>query len=136
MATPVRRETTTFSGDGPAKGVGKSDGNGRPPVLIVYAGPNGSGETTMANVMLQHGWPDGCEHINPDNIARDRFGDWNDSGAVLQAVRYAAGSNGWARRTDPEDRRQEPQDYRKPQAGAVAGESGLRLRQLRRRGGA
>ena len=90
MAARVRRETITFSGDGPGKGTSKSEGTGRPPVLIVFAGPNGSGKTTMANVMLQHGWLDGCGHMNPDNIARDLFGDWNDSGAVLQAARYAA----------------------------------------------
>ncbi len=28
--------------------------------------------------------------MNPDEIAKDRFGDWNSPGAVLQAVQWAA----------------------------------------------
>ena len=62
----------------------------RRPVLVVFAGPNGSGKTTMAQVMLQQGWLDGFEYVNPDNIARNRFGDWNDPAAVVRAARYAA----------------------------------------------
>ncbi len=33
---------------------------------------------------------DGCVYINPDNIARDEFGDWNSPDAVLSAARRAA----------------------------------------------
>ena len=32
----------------------------------------------------------GCEYINPDNIARDEFGDWNSLDAVLKAANLAA----------------------------------------------
>ena len=31
----------------------------------------------------------GCEYVNPDNIARDKFGDWNATDSVLQAARHA-----------------------------------------------
>jgi predicted ABC-type ATPase len=30
------------------------------------------------------------EYLNPDDIARDRFGDWNSPDAVLQAAQWAA----------------------------------------------
>ena len=32
---------------------------------------------------------EGCEYVNPDNIARDVFGDWNSPEAVMKAIRYA-----------------------------------------------
>lgn len=36
--------------------------------------------------MLQHDWADGCLFINPDEIAKNEFGDWNSPEAVLKAV--------------------------------------------------
>ena len=60
------------------------------PKLLIIAGPNGSGKTSVTNNILKHEWIKGCEYINPDNIARDKFGDWNSPDAVLKAVRYAA----------------------------------------------
>jgi predicted ABC-type ATPase len=45
--------------------------------LLVVAGPNGSGKTSVTDKILKHIWIEGCEYINPDNIARDVFGDWN-----------------------------------------------------------
>ncbi|MFG6082822.1 zeta toxin family protein [Paracoccus litorisediminis] len=59
------------------------------PVLIVVAGPNGSGKTELTTKILGHNWADGCEYINPDLIARDKFGDWNDAEAVMQAAKAA-----------------------------------------------
>jgi predicted ABC-type ATPase len=59
------------------------------PELIVIAGPNGSGKTSITSRILKHEWIEGCTYINPDNIARDRFGDWNSPEAVLQAANYA-----------------------------------------------
>jgi predicted ABC-type ATPase len=59
------------------------------PLLIVIAGPNGSGKTSLTNKILQHEWVETCEYINPDNIARDVFGDWNDKDAVLNAAKLA-----------------------------------------------
>jgi predicted ABC-type ATPase len=60
------------------------------PKLLIVAGPNGSGKTSVTSKILKHEWIEGCEYINPDNIARDMFGDWNSPDAVMQAVRYAA----------------------------------------------
>lgn len=62
---------------------------GSRPVLIVVAGPNGSGKTTLTEQVLQHRWISGCKYINPDNIARDVYGDWNSPEAVLNAARQA-----------------------------------------------
>ena len=59
------------------------------PRLIVIAGPNGSGKTSVTTQILAHDWAQGCDYINPDNIARDVFGDWNAKETVLQAAQYA-----------------------------------------------
>jgi predicted ABC-type ATPase len=59
------------------------------PKLLIVAGPNGSGKTSITTKILKHVWIDGCEYINPDNIARDIFGDWNSPEAILQAARYS-----------------------------------------------
>lgn len=58
------------------------------PVLIVIAGPNGSGKTTITSKILRHEWMEGAIYINPDQVAQDRFGDWNSPDAILQAVQY------------------------------------------------
>lgn len=52
------------------------------PVLIVIAGPNGSGKTSVTSKILHHEWLEDSEYINPDNVARDVFGDWNNQDAV------------------------------------------------------
>ncbi|OGQ16987.1 MAG: AAA family ATPase [Deltaproteobacteria bacterium RBG_16_71_12] len=59
------------------------------PRLLVVAGPNGSGKTTVTERGLRHEWFHGCEYVNPDNIARDVFGDWNSPDAVLKAATEA-----------------------------------------------
>lgn len=58
------------------------------PVLIVIAGPNGSGKTSVTSKILHHEWLEDSEYINPDNVARDMFGDWNNQDAVLKAANY------------------------------------------------
>jgi len=60
------------------------------PILLVVAGPNGAGKTTVTARLRQDHWSDGVEYLNPDEIARDRFGDWNDPTAVVSAARWAA----------------------------------------------
>ena len=60
------------------------------PKLLIVAGPNGSGKTSVTDKILKHDWIEGCEYINPDDIARDMFGDWNSPDAVLKAARYTA----------------------------------------------
>ena len=65
------------------------------PVLIVIAGPNGSGKTSVTSKILHHEWLEDSEYINPDNVARDVFGDWNDREAVIRAANYC---NDWRER--------------------------------------
>jgi predicted ABC-type ATPase len=60
------------------------------PILIVIAGPNGSGKTSITSKILEHKWVEECVYINPDEIARDLFVDWNNVEAVLSAAKYAA----------------------------------------------
>ncbi|MEO5960670.1 MAG: zeta toxin family protein [Opitutaceae bacterium] len=59
------------------------------PRLLVVAGPNGSGKTSVTEQGLRHEWFQDCLYINPDNLARDRFGDWNSPDSILQAARLA-----------------------------------------------
>ena len=59
------------------------------PILIIIAGPNGSGKTSITNKVLKHEWLEDCVYINPDNIAKEVFGDWNSRDAILQGANYA-----------------------------------------------
>ena len=59
------------------------------PKLIVIAGPNGSGKTSVTSQILKHEWVEGWVYINPDNIAQEQFGDWNSPKAVLKAAQFA-----------------------------------------------
>ena len=62
---------------------------GQRPVLIVVAGPNGSGKTALTQLIRQHAWFEGCAFVNPDEIAQEQFGDWNSPDAVFKAVKHA-----------------------------------------------
>ena len=59
------------------------------PILIVIAGPNGSGKTSITSQILKHEWLKDCVYINPDAIAQEEFGDWNNKENVLKAVQIA-----------------------------------------------
>ena len=59
------------------------------PTLCVVAGPNGSGKTSTTVQLLANEWSEGSLYINPDNIAQEKFGDWNSPEAVLKAAKYA-----------------------------------------------
>ena len=59
------------------------------PVLCIVAGPNGSGKTTTTEQLLKNEWGADSFYINPDNIAKEKYGDWNSSDAVLKAAREA-----------------------------------------------
>ena len=60
----------------------------RKPIMIVIAGPNGSGKTSITGKILQHEWMEDSVYINPDIVAQERFGDWNSREAIMQAVKY------------------------------------------------
>ncbi|MDE6329448.1 MAG: zeta toxin family protein [Muribaculaceae bacterium] len=60
------------------------------PELIIIAGPNGSGKTSITQKFLHHEWAEGTTYINPDQIAKDLFGDWNNSESVLKAATYCS----------------------------------------------
>ena len=59
------------------------------PTLCIVAGPNGSGKTSTTIQLLHYEWGDNSLYINPDNIAQEKFGDWNSADAVLKAAEYA-----------------------------------------------
>ena len=59
------------------------------PTLIVVCGPNGSGKTSITRKILRYEWIDNCTYINPDDIAKDIFGDWNAPEAIINAANYA-----------------------------------------------
>ena len=59
------------------------------PKLLIIAGPNGTGKTTVTGKILKHEWVEGCEYINPDFIARDKFGDWNSQEMIIKAAQFA-----------------------------------------------
>ncbi len=56
------------------------------PVLLVVAGPNGAGKTTVTVRLRKDRWSDVVEYLNPDEVARDRFGDWNSPDAIRKAA--------------------------------------------------
>ena len=60
------------------------------PELIIIAGPNGSGKTSVTKRFLHHEWAEGTIYINPDEVANEIFGDWNSQDSVLKAANYCA----------------------------------------------
>ena len=74
------------------------------PVLIVIAGPNGSGKTSVTSKLLHHEWMEDAIYVNPDIVAQEKFGDWNSPEAIMQSVKYCehlrenrqASDGGWA----------------------------------------
>ncbi|MEE0996563.1 MAG: zeta toxin family protein [Paludibacteraceae bacterium] len=60
------------------------------PELIIIAGPNGSGKTSVTKRFLHHEWAEGIIYINPDEVANNMFGDWNSKEAVLSAANFCA----------------------------------------------
>lgn len=59
------------------------------PTLCVVAGPNGSGKTSTTIQLLANEWAEDSIYINPDNIAQEKFGDWNSTEAVVKAAQAA-----------------------------------------------
>lgn len=63
---------------------------GNRPVLVVIAGPNGSGKTTITTALQEHYWTQDCLYINPDSIAEETFNGWNDDESIIKATHLAA----------------------------------------------
>ena len=61
------------------------ENNERLPEMIVIAGSNGSGKTSVTQRFLHHEWAEGTLYINPDEVAKDKFGDWNSAESVRKA---------------------------------------------------
>lgn len=59
------------------------------PTLVVIAGPNGSGKTTLSEMFLKKDYFEAEAWINPDVIANERFGGWDDKDAILKAANFA-----------------------------------------------
>jgi predicted ABC-type ATPase len=59
------------------------------PTLIIVCGPNGAGKTSITRKILKHEWLDSATYINPDEIAKDMFGDWNSADSIISAANYA-----------------------------------------------
>lgn len=59
------------------------------PVILMIAGPDGSGKTTLADVLIKIDAFDHDALVNPDNIAKTVFGDWNDPNAIIKAAEMA-----------------------------------------------
>ena len=62
------------------------DKSERKPELIMIAGPNGSGKTSVTQKFLHHEWAEGTIYINPDQVAKEIFGDWNSEEAILKSA--------------------------------------------------
>ncbi|MBP5539035.1 MAG: zeta toxin family protein [Bacteroidales bacterium] len=59
------------------------------PTLCVVAGPNGSGKTTTTELLLANEWTENSMYINPDILAEQDFGGWNNPDAVIKAAQRA-----------------------------------------------
>ncbi len=56
------------------------------PKLLVFAGPNGSGKTSITEMLREHHWLSDCTFINPDEMAQEEFGGWNSEEAFKHAA--------------------------------------------------
>lgn len=64
--------------------------NEQKPRLLVIAGPNGTGKTTVTKRGLAHAGFAVYQYINPAFIACDKFCDWNSPDAILNAAQLAS----------------------------------------------
>ena len=60
------------------------------PVLILIAGANGCGKTTITKNLLANPWTLGCEYINPDDLAKAMPGGWDAKENFVEAQKQAS----------------------------------------------
>jgi predicted ABC-type ATPase len=73
------------------------------PVLLVIAGPNGSGKTTVTVRLRTDRWSEGVEYLNPDGVARSHKRAPGSMAVVIDQDEYrdpAHGRIGLAARLD------------------------------------
>jgi len=58
------------------------------PTLSIM-GTNGSGKTTITERFLEHGWLGNATYVNPDIIAQEKFGGWDNKESFVKAANYA-----------------------------------------------
>ncbi|MBX3158941.1 MAG: zeta toxin family protein [Deltaproteobacteria bacterium] len=56
-------------------------------MMLVIAGPNGSGRTTLSSRLRIDKYSRGAELLDPDAVAREHFGDTSDA-AMVEAARW------------------------------------------------
>ena len=61
------------------------------PILIVIAGPNGSGKTTITTKVLHHEWLEDAIYVNPDQIAQEKFANSIDGKKAQLLYRLSDG---------------------------------------------
>ena len=64
-------------------------GNSKHPSLILIAGPNGSGKTSVIERLRRRAWLGRYVYINSDEIAQHDFGDWNSPNAIIKGAKEA-----------------------------------------------
>lgn len=57
--------------------------------MLVVARRNGAGKAIITERGLAHESLQDCEYVNPDAIAQDELGDWNDAAIVHRAAQLA-----------------------------------------------
>ena len=58
------------------------------PTLSIM-GTNGFGKTTITERFLEHGWLGNATYVNPDIIAQEKFGGWDNKESFVKAENYA-----------------------------------------------
>ena len=59
------------------------------PRLIIIAGPNAAGKTTITEQLLKHTWLKDAVYVNPDIIAQEKFGGWDNKQSFIKAANHA-----------------------------------------------
>ena len=66
----------------------KMEFSDKSPEMIIIAGPNGSGKTTITNQFLHHEWSEGTLYINPDIVCPGKIRRLELKTSVIKAAIY------------------------------------------------